>query len=476
MIKRSFSLLAISCLITLTACSGAKEPPPIPTGVGGPGTSFEPLDPNAGFDPNGLDPNAGIDPNTGLPFDPNAGIDPNTGLPFDPNAGAAPLPFPIDPSTGQSIDPNTGLAVDPATGLPLDTGVDAGIAPGEPAPTDSTFNPTDTGITPDGEPLPDGIVSGPPGDSGSVTPDDPFGGIPDLAATGPGDTTEQFGNKQLGFVATPVMQSVSGLAVSGGQVYFTHYKKGSLISFNKRQVRSFSLSNGENKDITIFDHFRDADPPTPLLSGVAVLNGEVWSSLDTPDSEGYNLYRHDTAGEIMGRYKVGGSDVTISDLAAGGGYVYLISSTTQSVIQFNINSPENSKILFSGDISLDPVGVSADSSGNAYVSDRSTNKVIKFSSSGSRALEFDGKGVGGKGEAFSGLGDLAIDSRNGDIYVASGAGPATAIYRFKSDGSYVHRFSSSDITSPGKIAVGANGHVYVMEMIQGTAIAFDAGK
>lgn len=468
MIKRSLSLLAISSLITLTGCSGSKVPPPIPMGMGAPGTALQPL---GTLDPNGsFDPNAGIDPNTGLPFDPNAGL--------DPNAELAPAPFPIDPSTGQAIDPSTGLAVDPNTGLPLDTSTNPGITGEAPPPTDSTFNPSDTGINPDGEPLPDGIVAGPPVDTGSpvVTPDDPFAGIPDLAPAGPGNTTEQFGNQQLGFVGTPVMQNISGLAASGGQVYFTHYKKGSLITFNKRQVRSFNLSNGENKDITIFDHFRDADPPTPLLSGVAVLNGEIWSSLDTPDSEGYNLYRHDTAGKIIQRYKVGGSDVAIADLAAGGGYVYLISPTTKSVIQFNINSPESSKILFSGETSLDPVGIAADSSGNAYVSDRLTNKVIKFSASGSRALEFDGMGVGGKGQAFSGLGDLAVDARNGDIYVVSGAGPATAIYRFKSDGSYIHRFTSSDISSPGKIAVGANGHIYVLEMIQGTAIAFDAGK
>jgi len=102
--------------------------------------------------------------------------------------------------------------------------------------------------------------------------------------------------------------------------------------------------------------------------------------------------------------------------------------------------------------------------------------VIKFSSSGSRVLEFDGTGVGGKGEAFSGIGDLAVDSRNGDIYVVSGAGSSTTIYRFKSDGSYIHRFSSNDLSTPGQIAVGSNGHVYVIDTSQGTAVAFDAGK
>ena len=134
-------------------------------------------------------------------------------------------------------------------------------------------------------------------------------------------------------------------------------------------------------------------------------------------------------------------------------------------------------VLFTGATAINPAGVALDSSGNLYTADVVTGKLIKFSKSdGSRLLEFDGKGVNGTGQTFTAIGDLAVDPRNGDIYVIAVSGSSPRIYRYTSVGNFVHSFTSSEISDPDKIAIGSNGHVYVTDANKKAILAFDAGQ
>lgn len=433
--KPTLFLCATLALLSTTGCGDNKQPPPIAANGS--------LQPMPGTDPNFVDPNF-VDPNF---VDPNAAYDPNTV--YDPNINAG-----VDAGVGVDV----GVAPDP--GL-----VDPGLDPG----TDPSFNPPDTGAI--GEEIPGGEA---PVDTENpyVGDDDLFGDSGDLPDLGgdvfgsePPEADPSKGNSFLGIVKNPKVVHLSGLASSGNQLYLGHYNDG-LIN-NDRYIRSFNLGDGSTNDVSVYSQFRDGDNPTRLIVGVSVANGELWATLNEPDGSGFNVFRYGSDGTKIKTYSVG--QTGLGDIAVGGGKAFIASPSDQGVVSLDIQSSQ-ANLISSGA----PAGLGVDSSGNVYVT--VNGEVIKYNgSTGSEMLRFDGSGKNGNGKTLSGIGDIAVDPNNGDIYVVSGSGPGTIIARYDASGNYIHSFGNSNLSSPRALAIGSNGHVYISDSQLGAVIAFDAG-
>lgn len=270
------------------------------------------------------------------------------------------------------------------------------------------------------------------------------------------------------------LASIAGIDIKGQSVFVSHIVDG--FTSNSRNVRQINLLTGPQPDYTVFSTTTGL---TPVISGVAVNNSnEVWSVLGKPDGSGYNLYRHNTTGTQIDRHKVNSTDpnTIINDVAVSGSLVYMACPTTASIFKFDVATPANTQILFSGATAINPIGVAVDGSGNVYTSDLISRKVIKFSSTGTRVLEFDGKGTNGTGTAFSAMADVAVDPRNGDIYVLGDTGSGgKRVFRYTSAGNFVHSFTNANLVSPDKMAIHGDGQIFITDNSkQGIAI-FAAG-
>jgi RHS repeat-associated protein len=123
-----------------------------------------------------------------------------------------------------------------------------------------------------------------------------------------------------------------------------------------------------------------------------------------------------------------------------------------------------------------PSGVAIDSAGNVYITDTSTNRVLKFDSSGNSVMSLGVSSSGGGNYEFISPYSVAIDSQ-GYIYVADTN--HHRIQKFDSDGNFVLKLGTygsgnGQFSSPYGVAVDSNGHVYVADTGSNRVQKFDS--
>ena len=284
-------------------------------------------------------------------------------------------------------------------------------------------------------------------------------------------TIDPFGNKKLGFLNMTAIESADGLDVQNGHAYVGHFVNPGFFSSNKRYVRDLNIATGAKNDLTI------STQGETKVTGVAVTGATIWAAIGQFDKDGFNLYKYNINGQQIKRYKVGTAGTIISDIAvdASTGLLYIGSRTSGSIIKHDDLNPDNSQLLFSGATNIDPLGLATDTSGNVYTFDGISRKLIKFSSSGTRLLEFGPTGVSGAGENYTAVSDVAVDPRNGDIFITGNASGSIKIFRYSSSGNFITSFSDADLLDPRKLSVDANGKVYVIDQNKKGVIVFSAG-
>ncbi len=284
-------------------------------------------------------------------------------------------------------------------------------------------------------------------------------------------TIDPFGNKRLGFLQVPAMNDMDGLDVKNNRAYIGHFVNPGFFSSNKRYVRDFNLSSGQYQDITI------STSGETKIAGVAVNSATVWTAIGQFDNDDRNLYQHNITGQQLNRYKVGQTGTLLSDVAVDPltGFVYMGSRTSNSIIKYN-PTEGSSQQFFSGTTPIDPLGMAVDASGNIYTFDGISQKVVKYSKAdGSVLLSFGPTGTNATGEAYGAVSDLAIDPRNGDIYVVGNGSSGVKIFRYDSSGNFLRSFRDDELTSPKKMAIDTSGKVYVIDSIKKGVLVFDAG-
>lgn len=284
-------------------------------------------------------------------------------------------------------------------------------------------------------------------------------------------TIDPYGNKRLGFLQVPAMENMDGLDVKNNRAYIGHFVNPGFFGSNKRYVRDFNLSSGQYQDITI------STSGETKIAGVAVNAATVWTAIGQFDNDDRNLYQHNITGQRLNRYKVGQSGTLLSDVTVDPltGFVYMGSRTSNSIIKYN-PTEGSSQQFFSGADPIDPLGLAVDASGNVYTFDGISQKVVKYSKAdGSQLLSFGPTGTNGTGESYGAVSDLAVDPRNGDIYVVGNGSSGIKIFRYDSSGNFLRSFRDDELTSPKKMAVDTAGKVYVIDAIKKGVLVFDAG-
>lgn len=289
---------------------------------------------------------------------------------------------------------------------------------------------------------------------------------------------DPYGNEKLGYLQMPAMESADGLDVKNGHAYVGHYVAGGLFSTHKRFVRDLNVTSGVVGNVQI------STQGTSKVAGVAVNGSEIWASLSQPDSDSYLLYRYNALGTLIKSYKFNISGIVTKDVAiAPNGIVYMaVGLSNASIIRFdpvaygnNPGDAAHTDLAFGGTPLVDPAGLGTDGEGNVYTFDVKTSKIVKFKSDGSRLLEFGPKGVNNAGETFTAVSDVAVDPRNGDIYVSANAAATIKIFRFDSSGNFLRSFKDADLIDPRKLTVDSEGKVYAVDATKKGVVVFTPG-
>lgn len=258
---------------------------------------------------------------------------------------------------------------------------------------------------------------------------------------------------------------------------------GGLLSYDRAEVKKINSDGGVinnfgstflSTDIKSIDLFRLLKKST----GIGV-------------DAGGNVYVADTGNNVVKKY--GPTGKYVSEIKKDFKEVFDVSVlTTGDVI---VSDPGNSRVLLfdsSMNIRLDNIlgskasdgvrGITTDSADNIYVVDtaaRPGEVIKKFDKNGNKlSLSF---GIIGGLEPgyFNNPTDIAVDNRNGDIYVVDTGN--NRVQRFNSDGNYLSEFGqfgseNGSFNAPWGIAIDNQGFVFVSDSKNGRIEKFMPGR
>jgi DNA-binding beta-propeller fold protein YncE len=122
-----------------------------------------------------------------------------------------------------------------------------------------------------------------------------------------------------------------------------------------------------------------------------------------------------------------------------------------------------------------PHGVATDAAGNVYVTDRTTDELQVFDSTGDFVTEWGGTGTAnGK---FNEPDSVAVDSSGTNVYVADFSN--SRIQKFNPTGTFQDAFGTNgaaegELAGPEAVAVDSTGNVYVAELFNNRIQKFDS--
>lgn len=259
-----------------------------------------------------------------------------------------------------------------------------------------------------------------------------------------------------------------GVSVSGGSIYVSAADTDGLLKAGT--VIKMDASSGKNWKDLGSKFLGLSHPISSSVQGITVSGGSILAVDDN------YIYSVDSSGNVKKNKSTGGTDIS-----AGSGTVYVAGKGT-------VGRTDTSGSTFTplGGVSASG-GIGADNSGNLYVVSGNAVKKIgnnsgTYSNSYSTGTYNDPMSYGNTTNYSStttnyqtGMGldpsmaqdivmglngpvDVAIDNRNGDIYVLDGA----EVRRFDQNGSILVSFASTAKKGVA-IAVDENGNVYVAD-------------
>ncbi|HEY9722774.1 MAG TPA: carboxypeptidase regulatory-like domain-containing protein [Oscillatoriaceae cyanobacterium] len=271
-----------------------------------------------------------------------------------------------------------------------------------------------------------------------------------------------------------------GLAVDNNHgVLYAVDRIGLNSVLDKRsEVKKFNLTGG------FVSHFggklvnMDKGADSGLFSFFTHLSWAYGIDVDA----GGNVYVTDTNNDRVVKFGSDGSYITKFNSGLSNPYDLAVLTTGQVAV----SSAGNSKVaMFGVDLTPDTAdfagtenmpstnggfrGITVDNANFVYLLDNSAGPggaVKKFDLNASQpVLEFGTNSGAGPGQ-FQGATDLAVDNRNGDIYVVDSGN--NRVERFDRDGRFISEFGSAgraqgQFDRPYGIAIDKNGYIYVSD-------------
>jgi sugar lactone lactonase YvrE len=206
---------------------------------------------------------------------------------------------------------------------------------------------------------------------------------------------------------------------------------------------------------------------------------------------GGNVYVADTGNEVVKKY--GASGKYISEIKKEFKNVTDVAVTTTGDVV--VSDPGNARVVLMdsamairvpnllGAMPSDGVrGIATDNGDNIYVIDASARpgEVIKKFDRWGNLLPFHFGSIGGlESGSFNNPTDLAIDNRNGDIYVVDTGN--NRVQRFNAEGNYLSEFGqfgsdNGSFNAPWGIAVDKQGFVYIADSMNKSVKKFAPGR
>lgn len=239
-------------------------------------------------------------------------------------------------------------------------------------------------------------------------------------------------------------------------------------------VRSFNFNGGLVKKFGGNLWINDLDDP----QGIAVDKGGNLFISD-PGKKSDPIRQYDLNGKFVPAAANSNEFAGISkpyDIAVLRTGLFGVSSAGNNQVKFFAQdranpalNPNNTQLKLENQFSNGLRGIAVDGNDNVYVIDANAGagKVIqKYDAYGRLVMYFGYTSTSRAGGHFSDPTDLAVDNRNGEIYVVDRGN--NRIQRFNHDGSFLSEFgamgqANGKFNSPHSIAIDKDGYIYVSD-------------
>lgn len=258
---------------------------------------------------------------------------------------------------------------------------------------------------------------------------------------------------------------------------------GGFLSYDRAEIKKINSDGG------VIDNFGSRWISTNItnIDAFRLLSRATGIGVDA----GGNVYVADTGNNAVKRYGPTGKYISSLKKEFKDVYDIAVLSTGDLVV----SDPGNSRIVLldsSMNVKLDNIlgssgtdgirGIAIDNSDNIYVIDVSAKpgEVIKKYDKNGNKLNLQFGIIGGlEPSYFNSPSDIAIDNRNGDIYVVDTGN--NRIQRFNSEGNFLSEFGqfgseNGSFNSPWGIAVDNQGFVYISDSKNGRLQKFMPGR
>jgi sugar lactone lactonase YvrE len=258
---------------------------------------------------------------------------------------------------------------------------------------------------------------------------------------------------------------------------------GGFFSFDRAEIKKINSDGG------IMDNFGSRWFSTTLsnIDAFRLLKKSTGIGVDA----GGNIYVADTGNDAVKKYGPTGKYIS----ALKKEFKNLFDIAVLSSGDFVVSDPGNSRVVLldsSMNIKMDNImgaagsegirGVSVDNADNIYVIDESAKpgEVIKKFDKNGNKLNLTFGIIGGlEPSYFNNPTDIAIDSRNGDIYVVDTGN--NRIQRFNAEGNFLSEFGqfgseNGSFNAPWGIAIDNQGFVFISDSKNGRIQKFMPGR
>ena len=258
---------------------------------------------------------------------------------------------------------------------------------------------------------------------------------------------------------------------------------GGFWSFDRAEIKKINSDGG------ILDNFASKWISTDIKN-IDIFRFLKKSTGIAVDSAG-TIYVADTGNDVMKKYAPTGKYITQVKNQFNGIFDISVLNSGNIVV----SDPGNSRVVImdsSMNVKLDNIlgksasdsvrGITTDNSDNIYVIDggaKAGEVIKKFDKNGNK-LKLEFGTIGGLEPGyFNNPTDIAIDDRNGEMYVVDTGN--NRVQRFSSEGTFLSEFGAfgsdnGNFNSPWGITVDKDGYVYVADTKNGRVEKFMPGR